>query len=138
MTLKVIRAGTVNIGYSISYVGTVSTYSDVIEVCFNRPVNSPGADYSLGVTINVNASPATISSAARQSDTRIVWYTLAAEVDANDVITWEYDSGVGDLEDATNSTTLPTVAAQSTTNYIGSHWWFNFDENSGHILTTGL
>lgn len=138
MTVKVPGAGAINIGFQSAYIGTVSTYSDVVAVRFTRPVNSPGADYSLGVTIEVNASPSTITSAVRQSDQSIVYYTLDAEVDANDVVTWAYDSGTGDLEDTLNSTTVPTVTAQTATNYIGSHWWFNFDENSGHILTAGL
>jgi len=107
------------------------TSSATVEVRFARPVFSPGGDYALGVTIKVNGSTATISSATRQSDTAVVHYVLSVAFDANDVVTWEYTGG--DLRDANDSSkALATVAAQTVTNLVGTHFWFDVTEDSGH------
>lgn len=116
-------------------VQTGDTNSDVVEVRFVRPVFSLGGDYALGVTIEVNGTPAAISSSARQSDTAIVHYTISASSDADDVVTWAYTGG--DLEDAVdNSKTLGSVAAMTAANLIGTHFWFNNLEDSGHAMLT--
>ena len=121
--------------YTSSEIGDVA--SDVVATYFNTGVYSSGGDYALGVTITVNAVQATILSSARQSETHIIYYTLDAAVDGNDVLTWEYSGG--DLEKNGKPTiVLLTVSAQDSTNYVGTHWWFDVTEDSGQLLTIGL
>lgn len=113
---------------------TITPYSTVVVVVFNRAINSPGVDYAAGVTIQVNGGGATISAADLQADGKTVHYTLSAAADANDAITWAYSAAGGDLEDAADSTiTLADVSAQSVDNYIGTQYWFQHAENSGHL-----
>ena len=112
---------------------TTTPYSTVVVVVFNRAISSQSSP-AAGVTIQVNGGGATISSAVLQSDARTVHYTLSAAADANDAITWAYSAAGGDLEDAADSTiTLADVSAQSVANYIGTQYWFQHAENSGHL-----
>lgn len=111
--------------------------NDVVVVVFSEPVSS--ADFLLGVTITVNATPVTVDSAVLQGDGLTVYYTLNAAglPDANDDITWEYDAGVGDIVDASNND-LASVATTPVTNDIGRHLRFNDAPNSMQMLTIGL
>lgn len=112
---------------------TTTPYSTVVVVVFNRAISSQSSP-AAGVTIQVNGGGATISSAVLQSDARIVHYTLSAAADANDAITWAYSAAGGDLEDAVESIiALADVSAQSVANYIGTQYWFQHAENSGHL-----
>lgn len=135
--------GTVNLApvvFRTSSIGTDDTdYNVVVIVTFNRAINSPGADYSAGVTIEVNALGATISSAVLQAGGKSVYYTLSLAVDSNDVITWAYSAAGGDIEDAADNTiTLANVAAQTAFNGVGTQLWFDHFENSSHIVTIGV
>lgn len=106
---------------------------DVVEVTFTALVFSPTADYTTGVTIKVNGIAATINSSARQDpNTDLVHWTLSAEMDINDVVTWEYDGDVGDLEDQFGDP-LGDITAKGTTNFIGAHFYYDTEWSSGHI-----
>lgn len=92
----------------------------VVEVTFSEAVNSPSMDYAAGVTITVAGSPATISSAARQTVESKIDYTLASPVAQGQAVTWAYDSATGDIEDqASSPNPLADVAAQTVTNNVG-------------------
>lgn len=125
-----------SISYLRSEIGDVG--NDTVVVTFSSDINSPGTDYSAGVTIKINGSDATISSATRQTDKRVVHYVLSADGDANDVVTWEYDAGTGDLEDLASGQVMSSVSAKTSTNNIATHFWFNLASDSGHLVTLGV
>src|SRR3990167_2131009 len=79
------------VAYSSGEIGDISTV--IVVIVFTATINSPLGDYTLGVTIKVNAVSVTISSAALQAGNTTVRFTLASAVDINDEITYEYNSG---------------------------------------------
>ena len=94
----------------------------IVEATFTENVNA--TDYTAGVTIKANGVSQTINSADRQADHTLVHYTLAAALDVNDTVTWEYDDDLGDYQDDDGGL-MADVSATSTTNYIGSHLYFD-------------
>jgi hypothetical protein len=114
--------------YSQSEVGDVN--STTIEVLFSENVNS--ADFSAGVTIKVNAVSRAISSATQQANQALVYYVVASQVNIADSVTWEYDDAVGDIEDDSNNALLD-VTAQTTVNFVGSHFYFDEPDDSAHL-----
>lgn len=100
--------------YDSSRIGNVS--AAVVEVRFSEKVTS--ADFTTGVVIKKNTVQQNILSAARQADHATVRYTLDTPADANDTVTWEYDSGTGDIADQTDGTVLASVTAKTVTNNI--------------------
>ena len=125
----------VAVAFIVGEVGDVST--TVVEVTYTATVSSPLNDYTLGVTIKVNAGSVTVSSAARQTDTSKVRYTFASAVDINDTVTFEYASGPGDLQDSGGGD-LGDIAAMSVTNNVGEHFYFDTADDSAHIWTAGF
>ncbi len=112
------------LGYSAGHIGDVGTTT--VEVHFSGNVNA--SDYSAGVTIRNNAIPQVISSATRQADHSQVYYVIAAAVDVDDVITFEYDDATGDYADDLGAQ-MGDIAASATTNYVGSHlYWDTADD----------
>jgi hypothetical protein len=103
----------------------------IVAVRFSEPITSPGADYALGSTVQVNAVSVTIESAALQADARTIYFTVAAgeEADANDAITWAYSDTTGDLEDLAGNA-LEDIAAVPVTNNVGEHWRFDHPANT--------
>lgn len=118
--------------YSFSETGDVA--SDIVEVTFTETVTS--TNFANGVTIEVNTVPVAISSATLQGDGKTVHYEIPAS-DINDSITWEYDDTAGDIEDA-DGNDLASVGPLTVTNYIGSHLYFDEQEDSAHIATVGV
>jgi len=82
--------------FSMGEVGTVS--DTTVRVWFNRPINSPALGYDAGVVINVDASPATINSATRQTNQALVHYVLSAAVTNGQAVTFQYTAASGDIE----------------------------------------
>jgi len=99
-----------------------------VEVRFTGDVNSPTADYVSGVTIRVNAIVRGIASGTRQPDNSLVYYVLVSQVDVNDTLTWEYDSLLGDMEDAFGNP-LGDVPATGCSNWVGSHLYFDTEDD---------
>lgn len=118
--------------FSLSKIGDVTTAT--VEVQFNEPVQA--ADFTAGVTIKVNAAGVAIGSATLQPGQLAVYYVIAAPADINDVVTWEYSKAAGNITDIAGND-LEDVAAQTVTNYIGSHLYFNDFNCSGHLATIG-
>lgn len=117
--------------YSASEIGDVDEV--IVEVRFSEPVAATGDDYTTGVTIKVNTVSQPISAGVRQSDQTKVRYTIP-RVDANDTMTWEYDSGPGVITDqAAPANDLGNVGAQTATNNVGTHWHFDKDNDSMHV-----
>ena len=108
------------LGYSAGHVGDVATTT--IEIHFSGNVNA--TDYTAGVTIKVNSVSQTITSATRQSDHTQVFYVIAAAVDVDDVLTFQYDDATGDYQDDLGAQ-MGDIAATTTTNYVGSHLYFD-------------
>ena len=79
------------------------------------------------------AIEATISSGTRQAGNTTVRYIIATAADANDTVTWQYSDAVGDIADLAGNQ-LADVAAQTVTNNIGTHFWFDQTEDSGHLI----
>lgn len=101
-----------------------------IEVQFSQNVNS--TDYKAGVTIKVNSISQTINTATRQADHRYVYYVIASAADADDAITWEYDSGAGDYQDDEGNP-MGDISATAVTNYIGSHFYHDIADCSAWL-----
>lgn len=119
--------------YSSSEIGDVDEV--IVEVVFSEAVAAAGDDYTSGVTIKVNGVSQTISAGVRQADQSKVRYTIP-RVDANDGITWEYASGPGLITDqAAPANDLADVSPQTATNNVGTHWHFDKDNDSMHLLT---
>jgi hypothetical protein len=101
-----------------------------VEVRFTQNVNA--TDYKAGVTIKVNSISQTINSATRQADHRYVYYVIASAADADDVITWEYDSGAGDYQDDEGNP-MGDISAVTVTNYIATHFYFDTADDSAWL-----
>jgi hypothetical protein len=114
-------------GYASSEIGDVDTTT--LEVVFNETVQA--TDFTDGVTIKVNTVSQTITSGTLQGDGITVYYVIPA-CDVNDAITWEYSAAGGNILDAAGNA-LGDVAAQTATNYIGSQFYFQDLNSSGHF-----
>jgi hypothetical protein len=112
-------------------IGDVGTTT--IEAQFSDNVTA--TDYTAGVTIKVNAVSKTINSGTRQADHSLVHFVLAAAVDANDLITWEYDDDLGDYADD-EANPMGDVAATPATNYVGAHLYYNTADDSAWLGAT--
>lgn len=98
--------------FSAAEVGTVN--ASTVAVTFSIDVSA--SDYAAGVTIKVNGSGATISSATRQANHAVVYYVISAAVANGDAVTWEYAGG-SIVNEATGAA-LQTTNAQSVTNNV--------------------
>lgn len=98
-------------------VGNVA--ADTVVVNWTAGIISPLADYTLGVTIKVNTIAATINSASRPSTTQ-TRYVLSVAVVDGDIVTWEYNSGPGDLQTIATGNDVVTISEQSITNSLTS------------------
>ena len=115
------------VSYSGSEIGDTDTVT--IEVLFSTTVSA--SDFTAGVTIKKNTVAQTILSGTLQPDNRTVFYVVDTAADINDALTWEYDSGTG------NIVGLGDVTPQDVTNYIGSHLYFDTADDSGHLVSVG-
>ena len=93
-----------------------------------------GLNYTSGVVIKVNGTPATIVSGVRQTSHKVILYTLAAAINNAETITYEYDPNAGAqiVEEDTTAAVGP-VPAISLTNLLGAAYGFNVSNNSGHV-----
>ena len=119
------------LGYAAGHVGDVGTTT--VEVHFTANVNA--TDYAAGVTIKVNSVAQTINSATRQADHSQVFYVILAAADVDDVITFEYDDLTGDYADD-EANPMADISATATTNYIGSHLYFDTADDAVWIGAT--
>jgi len=119
------------LGFSAGHIGDVATTT--VEVHFSGNVNA--SDYTAGVTIRKNAVAQTISSATRQADHTQVFYVIAAAVDVDDTVTFEYDDDTGDYADDL-AAQMADIAETSTTNYVGSHLYFDTADDAVWIGAT--
>jgi hypothetical protein len=119
------------LGFSAGHVGDVATTT--VEIHFTGNVNA--TDYTAGVTIKVNSVSQTISSATRQDDHAQVFYVIAAAVDVDDPVTFQYDDATGDYQDDYGAH-MGDIAAQTTTNYVGSHLYFDTADDAVWIGAT--
>ena len=97
-------------------IGTVD--ATTVAVTFSTNVIAASSDYLTGVTIRVNSIAASISSATRQSNHKIVYYVIPA-VDGNDVVTFSYSAVTGKIknEDDTDGI-MDTLASGAITNHV--------------------
>lgn len=103
--------------YVASEIGLLA--DDKVVVTFDELIVSPGADYKAGSTVKVNDTPVTINSGARGTDQSRLELTLASSVLSTDTVTWEYDSGPGDLTDqAVSPNALATVTPKTVQNNV--------------------
>jgi hypothetical protein len=116
--------------FSSAEIGDVD--EDIVVVDFDHSIMSPTNDYVSGVTIKVNTISQVIVSGVRQTNQRFVHYTLAALLEPNDVVTWEYNSGPGNITDFCDND-LANVAAQDVTNNIGTGLQYQMESNSAHV-----
>jgi hypothetical protein len=102
---------------------------DIVDAVFNDEVKS--VNYTSGFTITINGSPATISSAVRQTDKTHVHFTLGAPALGGDVLTIAYEDVDGFYSNATGRH-LPDIAPTSVANFVGG----TFDPS--HLSGLGL
>lgn len=99
--------------FSAAEVGTVNALT--VVVTFDSNISA--SDYSAGVTIKVNGTSTSITSATRQANHAIVYYVIPVLWHGSgDTVTWEYASGSGNIVAESDSTLLGDVSAQSVTN----------------------
>lgn len=102
--------------FSAAEIGTVN--ASTVAVTFDSDVSA--SDYGAGVTIKVNGTDTSITSATRQTNHAIVYYVIPVLWHGSgDVVTWEYASGSGNIVSEADSTPLGNVTAQSVTNNCG-------------------
>ena len=118
------------VAYSSGEIGDVAT--TIVVIIFTATITSPGGNYTLGATIKVNGTSVTISSAALQADNLTLRYTLASAADINDEITYTYSSATGDLQDSSGND-VTSISETTVTNNIGTHWYFDTEEDSAHL-----
>lgn len=118
--------------YVSSEEGDVTNFT--VAVQFSEDVVSPTSDYSSGVTIKINSLAIIIDSATRQTDHSIVYYVLNSAADANDDITWEYSDILGNIESEDDGVQLGDTTPQTVINNVGTHYWFDNDADSMHML----
>jgi len=116
--------------YSSGEIGDTDTLT--VEIAFNERITAAGDDYSTGVTIYNGVAAQTIVSGTLQGDSLTVFYVILAAADIDDVLTWEYASAGGAITDLAGNA-LEDVTAQTATNYIGSQFYFNDFNSSGHF-----
>jgi hypothetical protein len=115
--------------YLSSSIGNVN--ADVLVVVFTTSVLA--SNYATGVTIKKGGVTQTITSAVRQTDTKIVYYYLSVPLAAGDTVTWEYNAAVGNYSNLANTYSMQTYAAQAVTNNI-----VDFIVNINHDTSTNL
>ncbi len=99
--------------FSTAEIGTVN--ASTVIVTFDSNVSA--SNYATGVTIKVNGSATSITSATRQANHAIVRYVIPVLWHGSgDTVTWEYASGSGNIVSESDSTPLGDVTAQSVTN----------------------
>lgn len=99
--------------FSAAEIGTVADTK--VAVTFTTEVAA--SDYATGVTIKVDTVSQTISAAARQTDHKVVHYTIDA-VTAGQAVTWEYNGSTGVIVSENDGSQLGTVAAEEVTNNV--------------------
>jgi hypothetical protein len=121
--------------FQAASVGDVDQTTIVTD--FNGILHSPSGDYAGGVTIRINGNAVGIVSATLQPDQRSVIYVIDTPVLIADSVTWEYDKDAGDLQSG-GGTPTPDIIPTTVTNLVGTHFWFDTTEDSGHIFTAGF
>ena len=107
--------GKVKFGFSSAEVGNVD--ASTVAVVFSQGVHA--SNYATGVTITVAGAGATISTATRQSNTKVVYFALSAPVITGQAVTFAYNSGPGDYTNLAASEDLPTIPSRNVTNNLG-------------------
>lgn len=95
-------------------IGTV----DASTIKLDLSENVSSSDYKTGVTIKVNGSTATISSATRQVNHSCIYYVLSTPVMGTDTVTWEYSGGDYTNEDVSGQD-MPTITPTAVQNFVG-------------------
>lgn len=88
---------------------------DRVVVVFSENVVS--ADFTDGLVIDVNGTPATISSAILQADENTLWVTLSSGATSSDTVTLSYSKTSGDIIDEAGNT-LPNYTDLAVTNNV--------------------
>lgn len=114
--------------FSTGEVGSVSASTVVIG--FSEPIKA--TSYTAGVTIEVNGSPATISSATRQTDKSIVRYVIASPVDGGDTVEFSYSAIDGFIQNELGVHLADVAATEITNNAAAGP--FSPDEVTGLVL----
>lgn len=99
--------------FSSAEIGSVNAFT--LPVTFDSNVSA--SNYATGVTIKVNGTATSITSATRQANHAIVRYVIPVLWHGTgDAVTWEYNSATGNIVSESDATPLGDVSAQSVTN----------------------
>lgn len=111
--------------------GEVGTVSDsTVVITFSEAIKA--SSYTAGVTIDVNATPATISSGTRQAVKSIVRYVLSVPVISTDAVTFSYAAIDGFLQSEVGTQMADIVDEVVTNNVAGGP--FSPDDIAGMML----
>lgn len=115
--------------------GTVGDIdSSTVDLTWSAAIASLSSTYTLGMTVTINGTPATILSAVLLSGSQTVRVTLSSAVGPADVVAASYDSGPGDLVDGSGLAVASSSA--SPTNLVGSHYYFDEVADAVHLVTS--
>lgn len=98
---------------NLTYVSGEVIDETTIAITFTREVKASNA--VTGVTVTVDAVNATVSAGVIQTNRRIIYYTLESPITRENVITWEYNTELGNITDLVDNP-LSTVTAKVLTN----------------------
>jgi hypothetical protein len=99
--------------FSSAEVGDVAATK--VVVTFTTEVSA--SNYATGVTIKVDDVSKTISAATRQTDHKVVHYTIPA-VAFGEVVTWSYDDATGLIRSEVDESPLDDVTDGAVTNNV--------------------
>lgn len=98
------------------YSAEIGTVNDTtVAVTFSTDITA--SDYAAGVTIKVNTVSKTISAAERQTDHKVVYYTIPA-VAFGETVTWSYDDATGGIHSESDGTYMDDVTNGEVTNNV--------------------
>jgi hypothetical protein len=120
--------------FSSAEVGLVS--HSIVAVTFSQTVKA--SSYTAGIAIDVDGTPATINSAARQSDKTKVHFTLSTAVLTGEDVTFSYSAIDGFYRNAAG-VDLGNVTDAAVTNNIGGVTYLledTFTDTNGTALTS--
>lgn len=103
--------------YAPKYLSAEVGLVNATTLAMTFSINVSASDYAAGVTIKKGGVSQAISAAVRQTDKRVVYYTIPAVANGA-TVTWEYAQASGNIVGDDHGVTLKDVAAQTVTNNV--------------------
>ena len=91
--------------------------TSTLALTFDQTVKAP--DYLQGVSVKVNGTARTITSATRQANKAMIYYVLSSPIIGTDTITFSYVAEDGFIESASTGLNFASFTDNAVTNVIG-------------------